>query len=324
MCYSAMVWADYRKYVKLFGARISIQEFVKLFELRAAGGRVKVPKAMEAAFQEAQSDDERRVKALIDHYNAQETTRLQQDLFKQRTRLADAERKLATKFTKAATESKRVAADKIDWTVRRLAEIERTSVKERDSRIFPGHYAPVMVMENGERVVKPMRYLCRPERKPVDFDRRYSGAYNARLDNLEGFYWRDLFGVRHGVMVVNSFFENVHRHRLEQRELGAGEKEESIVLEFNPNPTQDMYIACLWSHWTAPGEPDLLSFAAITDDPPAEVAAAGHDRCIVMIRPEHVDEWLNPSAGDLRRQYAILDDLRDARFRPFFEHRLAA
>jgi len=28
-----------------------------------------------------------------------------------------------------------------------------------------------------------------------------------------------------------------------------------------------------------PSEPDLLTFAAITDDPPEEIAAAGHDRC---------------------------------------------
>jgi len=34
------------------------------------------------------------------------------------------------------------------------------------------------------------------------------------------------------------------------------------------------------------GNPDesLLSFAAITDEPPAEVASAGHDRCIVPVK----------------------------------------
>jgi putative SOS response-associated peptidase YedK len=81
-----------------------------------------------------------------------------------------------------------------------------------------------------------------------------------------------------------------------------------------------MLIACLWSRWTAPGEPDLLSFAAITDDPPQEVAAAGHDRCIIPIRPEHIDAWLHPDPANLAAQYAILDD----RARPYHEHRLAA
>ena len=62
------------------------------------------------------------------------------------------------------------------------------------------------------------------------------------------------------------------------------------------------------------------SFAAITDEPPPEVAAAGHDRCIVPIKPENVDAWLQPDASNLQALYAILDD----RARPYYEHRLAA
>ena len=48
--------------------------------------------------------------------------------------------------------------------------------------------------------------------------------------------------------------------------------------------------------WTDPKgvEPELLSFAAITDEPDPEVAAAGHDRTIINIKPEHVDVWLSP------------------------------
>lgn len=124
------------------------------------------------------------------------------------TRLADAERTLETKTTKAATESKRIARDKIDATIRRLDDLRRTELKERDARIFPGTYAPVMVMENGQRVIKPMRYQCRAAGKPKFYDTKFPGTYNARRDNLEGF-WRDLFGYSHGLMVVNAFFENV-------------------------------------------------------------------------------------------------------------------
>lgn len=108
--------------------------------------------------------------------------------------------------------------------------------------------------------------------------------------------------------------------KVEGRELQDGEEEENVVLEFDPSPPQDMLVACLWSRWTAPGEPDLLSFAAITDEPPPEIAAAGHDRCIIPIKPENVDEWLNPNPHNLQRQYEILDD----RAQPYYEHRLAA
>ena len=221
--------------------------------------------------------------------------------------------------TKAATESRRIATDKIAWAMGKLSDLRRTELKDRDSRIFPGHYAPVMVMENGRLVVKPMRYQCRPAGKPAFYDTKYPGTYNARRDNLEGF-WKDLFGYTHGIAIVNAFYENVNRHRVEGRELGSGEEVENVVLEFKPRPTQDMLVACLWSRWSGAGEPDLLSFAAITDDPPAEVSAAGHDRCIIPIQPEHVEAWLNPDPKNLAAQYAILDD----RERPYYEHRLAA
>jgi putative SOS response-associated peptidase YedK len=151
------------------------------------------------------------------------------------------------------------------------------------------------------------------------YDAKYPGNYNARRDNLEGF-WKTLFGYSHALMVVNAFYENVSRARMEGRELNPDEKDENVVLEFRPNPAHDMLVACLWSRWQGDGEPDLWSFAAITDEPPPEVAAAGHDRCIIPIKPQNIDAWLNPDPSNLAAQYAILDD----RDRPYFEHRMAA
>ena len=84
--------------------------------------------------------------------------------------------------------------------------------------------------------------------------------------------------------------------------------------------TQDMLVACLWSRWSGPGEPDLLSFAAITDVLPPEVSTARHDRCIISIKSRHIDAWLNPNSKNLAAQNAILDD----RAQPYYEHRLAA
>jgi hypothetical protein len=49
-------------------------------------------------------------------------------------------------------------------------------------------------------------------------------------------------------------------------------------------------------------------------------SAAGHDRCIIPIKPEHIDAWLNPDRMDLAAQAVILDD----RERPYYEHRMAA
>lgn len=319
MCYSAQVNADYKKYVQIFGAAISIRDFYDTFWRRNQEGKLKIPKAMEDAFSDPRTDAEREIKGLIDAFRAEQATKFEQELFKQRKRLADAERTLQTRTTKAAAESRRIAGEKIDATMRRLADLRRTEARDSDSRIFPGTYAPVMVWEDGQRVIKPMRYQCRPAGKPASYDVKYPGTYNARRDNLEGF-WKAQFGHTHGIMVVNAFYENVNRHKAEGRELADGEAVQNLVLEFRPRPTQDMLVACLWSKWTGPGEPDLLSFAAITDEPPEEVAAAGHDRCIVPIRPENIDAWLNPDPKDLAALHAILDD----RERPYYEHRMAA
>lgn len=318
MCYSAMVWANYRSYVRFYGARISIREFVELFKLRLEGSKAPIPKGLADAFMEPANAEEREIKSLIDTYNKAETARLESEIFKQRTRLADAERQLKIKATKKAAEDQRIATAKIDQALGRLNDLKRTEPRERDNRIYPGYFAPVMVEEGGQLVVKPMRYQCRPAGKPALYDRKFPGTYNARRDNLEGF-WKGQFGKTHGLMVATAFFENVSRHRLEGRELVEGEAPENVVLRFEPNTGGVMQVACLWSRWTGEGEPDLLSFAAITDEPPPEVSAAGHDRCIIPITRENVQDWLSPN-GDLKRAYAILD----ARERPYYDHKLAA
>lgn len=319
MCYSAQIRADYRDYTRMFGAHISIKEYVQVFYGRTEG-KLKIPKAMEAAFErEASTPDELEIKRLIDAYKADRTMALEKDLFAQRKRLADAERTLQTKETKKALDDQRIATSKISKAMLDLADLRRTELLDRDSRIFPGVYAPVMVVRDGQRVVLPMRYQCRPAGKPAAYDVQYPGTYNARRDNLEGF-WKGQFGHTHGILLVDTFYENVKRHDMEHRALAPDEKPENVVLQFNPNPPELMYIACLWSRWTKPGEPELLSFAAITDEPPAEVAAAGHDRMIIRIKPEHVDAWLNPDPNNLKALYDIFDDRTPA----FYEHRLAA
>lgn len=136
-----------------------------------------------------------------------------------------------------------------------------------------------------------MRCQCRLAGKPASDDVRFPGTYTARRDSLER-YWGNTFGYTHAILIAHKFYEHVARHALEQRELVPDEKEDSVILEFTPEPAEEMIIACLWSEWIGP-EGRLLSFAAITDEPPPEVAAAGHDRCIVQIKPENIDAWLN-------------------------------
>ena len=109
MCYSAQVWADYRRYIRDFGAELDIKEFYELFWRRTTDPKVKIPKAMEAAFAEPKTDAELKIRSAIDTFAAAETVKLEQSVFEQRKRLVDAERTLQTKPTKAAANSQRIA-----------------------------------------------------------------------------------------------------------------------------------------------------------------------------------------------------------------------
>lgn len=316
MCYSAQIWSDYRKYRRTFGADIDIHEYVRLFWEKRRSGWQKIGKAMKAAFAEPHTEQERELAALISEADAEQAQAFQSELFTQKTRLNKAERALATKPTKKAAEDKRIALNKIERAERGLEDLRRADLKPRDSRIYPQQYAPIMILRDGRRVVVPMRYQCRLPGWNEVMERKYPGTYNARRDNLEK-TWSKLFGYQHGIMVVNAFYENVPRHKAEHRDLAPVEQEENLVLEFRPRPEHDMLVACLWAHDPRDG---LYSFAAITDEPPPEVAAAGHDRCIIPIKAEHLDAWLKPDPANLAALQVILDD----RDRPYYEHREAA
>jgi hypothetical protein len=81
MCYSAQIEADYRKYVKMFGAQMDVREFARLYWERAEGNKAKIPKAMDDAFRAPQTDGERQIKEFIDRFNAEQATKLEQELF---------------------------------------------------------------------------------------------------------------------------------------------------------------------------------------------------------------------------------------------------
>lgn len=312
MCYSAQIWADYKKYTRAYGALIDVEEFYRLYWERSQGSAAKIPKGMDEAFLDATEGREGEIAQLIAQWNAKVVTESEQKLFAQVKRLADAERKLAVKETKAALNDQRVAGNKIAQFKGWIADAKRVRPEPiRDNRIWPDWYCPVLIAEGDRLVVKPMRYHCRPAGKPASIDRtkdgKVSGTYNARRDNLEHF-WRGQFGHAHGIILAETFYENV------KHEDGTNQ-----VVQFTPRSGEPMLIACLWSRWIGPDE-ELLSFAAITDDPEPEVAAVGHDRTIINIRPESVDLWLRPDPKNLAALYEIFDDKRH----PFYEHRLAA
>jgi putative SOS response-associated peptidase YedK len=307
MCYSAQVIQVVRKLYRELGIRLDYDEAFKLFMRRLDDPTLVMSRGFEANFDEPVNDQERRIKAAIDEHRSRAATKLERELFAQKTRLVNAERSLKDKETKKAREDVRIATNKIETLTTKLSDLRRNEPTAEDNRIFPMVYSGVIIRQDGQNILTPMRYFCRPAGKPAFYDKKFPGLYNARRDNLEKF-WGEQFGHHHAIMVVESFYENVRLHAMEHRELRAGEDETNVVLQFTPEPAQAMFIACLWSHWTDPNEPDLRGFAAITDEPPTDVAAAGHDRCIINLKAEHVEAWLTPEGRSAEELQAILSD----------------
>jgi putative SOS response-associated peptidase YedK len=308
MCYSAQLQAAYLKYLRETGAQMDIDQFVEIFGARITDSSIRIPRAIERWFDEPKNDQERKIKGFIDQWRAAEITKLEREVFAQKKRLADAERTLASKPTKAAAESQRIATNKIELALTRLDRLKAVQPHPAVARIFPLHFAPIVMQSGGQRVMRLARYHCRLPGEPAFIDRKLPGLYNARRDSL-GKYWKGLFGHSHAVMLVDSFFENVDRDGKNQ------------VLHFVPKPAGTMLIACLYAEWQDPkGGSPLLSFAAITDEPPAEVAAAGHDRMIINLKPEHLEAWLSPQGRSLDELQQVLGD----RQTPYYEHEVMA
>jgi putative SOS response-associated peptidase YedK len=295
MCYSAQVVQVIRKLHRQLGIRLDYAEAERLFLRRLDDPTLNISRGFEANFEEPATEQSRRIKQAIDEHRSRLAAKTERELFSQKTRLTGAQRALQGKETKKAREDVRIAGKKIQALGAKLSDLRRTDPLPNDNRIFPMVHAGVIIRRDGGNVLMPMRYFCRPAGKPALYDKKFPGLYNARRDNLEKF-WGEQFGHHHAIMVVESFYENVQRQG------------KNAVLQFTPQPAQIMFIACLWSHWVDAHEADLHGFAAITDEPPPDVAAAGHDRCIINLRPEHVDAWLTPMGRSVSELQNILSD----------------
>jgi putative SOS response-associated peptidase YedK len=325
MCYSAQIWADFRKYER-FGGKLAIKEFTKLAGwTKQKGNWVKVvPKAMRRAMADATSGvlDIGTVE-MAREAETEAIALIASEIGVQEARLVEANAKLASpKPTKKAENDRRIATNKIDAGKKKLEDMASPPSADGIDRIWPGHFAPVMIRdpETGERIVIPMRYRCRLPGWTEKDEIEKPGTYNARRDKLST-VWRTVFGYNHGIMVVDRFYESVYLHDLQQRPLVPGEREQNVEILFTPSTGEDLFVACLWTYVEAAGDnPGFYTFAAITDDPPLEVMDAGHDRCPVPIQEADIEAWLQPDPKDLPAMYAILD----RRVRPYYQHEVAA
>jgi putative SOS response-associated peptidase YedK len=220
-----------------------------------------------------------------------------------------------------------------------------------EDRIFPGHYAPVIYLQDDQRKIELMRYGAYP--KPSVGNSKAFTTFNARRDNLTSSFWSDAFMKHHGFVVLSAFYEWVKvpdllragavtldqvraefARQAEERKakiLASGKKYKptpteakdprlrQIVIEFQPEDGQELLAPVIFSTTTLEDGRKDKGFAIVTDDPPDEVRQAGHDRCPIILKSEALPDWLQ-YAGKSAKQ---LDEILSRGQRVSFKHRLA-
>jgi hypothetical protein len=180
MCYAALVSADLRRLERELGARTDLPAFLSVYEARLEDPKAfKLPIALDRQFLSMNHPAAAPIIAAITQYRRQRTTEWQAEIFEQRRRHADAERKLATKVTKAAQKDLQVSTDKIEQRLKWLKDFRDVETSEEDSVMYPMHYGPLMIETDGERRISPMRYHCRLPGHDPEMDKRLIGNYNA-------------------------------------------------------------------------------------------------------------------------------------------------
>lgn len=166
---------------------------------------------------------------------------------------------------------------------------------KEDGRIYPGYFAPVMTLEDGKRVIRPMRYRVRPEYSSEEIPSKFN-VFNARLDSLDKRKtWNSVFLKQHALFPFRRFFEWVEKD---------GKKQ---LIAFNPEGKDLMWAPALYHHWQSPnGQWQMDSFALITAEPPSEVLAQGHDRCPIFLKEAHINKWLEARALKPDQAYDLL------------------
>lgn len=324
MCYSAMVEQSAKKYGLRFKARVQLDIYYDLFRRRLSGEKLLINRAMEDQFiHEPQDTEGEKIGRSIQAWRDLQIPNLERELAKQKERLAGAIGALQTKPTKKAENDKRIANNKIEKLQNDIEKLKSPKPpSEGDSRIFPLHYMSMLCIdENGEKVIRPVRYLMRPHDQNESFDSKFNGCYNARLDSLESVaWWRDCLGKRHGIILVSKFYENVESNDYRRNHELAVElhDKKNLVLCFQPDGVEFMFIPTLWDSWKGKDGSLLYSAALITDDPAPEIASTGHNRTPIFLDESAIDDWLMCKSNLLKEIRSILD----RRVQPHYSHRI--
>lgn len=311
MCYSSRLWAEYQAMKKNYGGAISWDEFLHMARMREKEyddlfrSSIKIPDEMIAGLIAEGGSAAKELALIQKRWKVKEQRQLEQALQDAGKELLVAKEKLQSKTTKTNQNAVDVKQRKLSKARTALENISRPP---GDSyRIYPFYFAPIIIEDVGKRLIVPARFRILP-RTGVEVPNNYN-VFNSRRDSLQNARnWKPLFGKQHALFPFLNFYEWVERDG------------RSVEIEFTPDGHHGMHSACLYEIYQHPDLGSIRSFSMVTDEPPPEVAAAGHDRCPVYLAYDKIDEWLQPAGQTLQQLDALLDHKECA----YYSHAIAA
>ena len=175
-----------------------------------------------------------------------------------------------------------------------LAKLYGAEVKkefEWKPHIFPRYLAPVIIQRKGQLEVVPMHYGLIPS-----FERNEKPKmvfHNARSETLkEKASFKKAYLEQRCLIPLDSFYEFVDGKEINPK---TGNPKKQLI-QFSPVHTPPLTAAGIWCLWKNPVSGEITAnFSMITRDPPPFIEQNGHDRCPLFLKPEHWNEWLDPS-----------------------------
>lgn len=151
-------------------------------------------------------------------------------------------------------------------------------------RVFPHKEFPVVIAEEGQRVVKQMNYSLVPKWSQVR--RPKFSTYNCRIESVcEKPTWREPIKRHRCLVGFTSFYESCYEGS------HAGN-----VVEFQQAEHGLLVAAGIWEQWVDKSTGEVLdSFAIITTKPDPYIKSVGHDRSPLFLPQsnEVFTEWLD-------------------------------
>lgn len=276
-------------------AKIRTEAFVDLYAMRAKNPSLKIPAGMDSCAEIIGGMAGKSIEKNIREYARLAISEVDAEI-------ADIQSKLKNKITKTAQKQLDVKLRKREKTLKSLQPATGDNY-----RIYPNYFVPAIIESHGAREIMPMRYRILP-RNGVEVPPTYN-VFNARRDTLQSARnWKPLFGRQHALFPFQRFYEWVQSPD--------GRKME---ISFSPDGYSEMWAASLYEE-TLTVDGLIRSISMVTDEPPAEVRQAGHDRCPCFIREDVIDQWLQPNGKSLEALDALLGQKQPV----YFSHERAA